>query len=101
MIGKREEMEELLKSTKLFLLKHEELYWAGKCDTVLRKKELSYDSALSELASWFGGMGSFSDLVLHELNGHRVADEEYRAVNDKLTALRNALWEFVGGEQKN
>jgi hypothetical protein len=37
-------------------------------------------------------MGSFSDLVLCEANGHDVARDRTAAMNSELDELRSALW---------
>jgi hypothetical protein len=37
-------------------------------------------------------MGSFNDLMLHPLNGHRIREDETRAVNDRLDRLRSEIF---------
>ncbi len=44
------------------------------------------------VSGWIGSMGSFSDLMIHPLNGHNVRPEEARAKNDHLIRLRGVIY---------
>ncbi len=50
---------------------------------------------VENLLGLYGGMGSFSDLVLHPLNGHRVAEEDLDRVNRQLTELRSGVFRLA------
>lgn len=43
----------------------------------------------------FGGMGSISDLVLHPLNGHRIAEDEVSGTNKRLQELLGKGYELA------
>jgi hypothetical protein len=45
---------------------------------------------------WFGGMGSFNDLILSGLNGHNVAPGSETIVNSSLTCLRRSIYGAIG-----
>lgn len=49
----------------------------------------------------FGGMGSFSDLVIHRLNNHKVQDEQISEINKKLTSLGAAVYEAAQKVNRN
>lgn len=45
--------------------------------------------------SAFEGMGSINDLVLHPINGHRIAESDVTKVNENLRALLSEAWELA------
>lgn len=46
-----------------------------------------------EIKSWYGGMGSFGDVVIYRLkNGNVIDERQGTLVNDKLRAMRSALY---------
>lgn len=47
------------------------------------------------IVHWYGGMGSFSDLWLSDLNGHNVTEADEDKINQKLSKLRSKLYELV------
>lgn len=47
---------------------------------------------IEHLMTAFGGMGSFNDLVLSNMNGHAGTSEELRIMDDRLYALRDRIW---------
>lgn len=64
--------------------------WAERCRSELAR----FDAvALDHLLGAYGGMGSFSDLIILAVNGHDVRPEEEAAVNDRLDALRRQVHE--------
>ncbi|SDQ75759.1 hypothetical protein [Microbacterium sp. cf332] len=40
----------------------------------------------------FGGMGSLNDLVIHPINGHRVASSQVAEANERLSLLRQRIF---------
>ena len=52
-------------------------------------------SGLDRLLRSYGGMGSFNDLVIHPINGHRIDADDLNAVNDRLVQLRQRCWELA------
>jgi hypothetical protein len=51
---------------------------------------------VSEVLSWYGGMGSFNDLMIAAANGHTVAREAESLVNNRLDELRRSIYELAG-----
>lgn len=45
-----------------------------------------------DLLRQFGGMGSFNDVVIHPLNGHRIRDKDVDPVNKELDRIRHRLY---------
>ncbi|WP_421831858.1 DUF6966 domain-containing protein [Limnobacter sp.] len=87
-----------MKSTELLALitlleKSEETNWRYPCDLMLALNQCANDSernyVRSQLKRIFGGMGSFSDLVLYK--NARVLVVE----NNQLETLRRALYESL------
>lgn len=48
--------------------------------------------ALRQLRSCFGGMGSLNDLIIHQVNGHRIDDADVDRVNQQLRDLLTKVW---------
>ncbi|TQJ08662.1 DUF6966 domain-containing protein [Lapillicoccus jejuensis] len=63
--------------------------WATRCGIRLRH---GLYSAFPDILGGFGGMGSVNDLVLCDPNGHKVAPEDERAVNDRLRKLLTTVY---------
>jgi|SRR3954452_822900 hypothetical protein len=59
-----------------------------------RKNDINawYEDGVSDLLSGYGGMGSFNDLVLHPMNGHRLSDSETASINEGLSTLRSTAY---------
>lgn len=88
------EREELLRTLDelLHLLRtHGEVTWADWLDRDRRLIADGHPDALGRLLAAYGGMGSFTDLTLHRVNGHDIADDKVRVVNDRLRTLRSAV----------
>ena len=79
----------LLKQASLLLNEVEEPFWSSRIDKAL----VSVDA--HEVLSWFGGMGSFNDLVIANVNGHRVKPSQEPQVNARLDALRSQLYQLA------
>lgn len=66
--------------------------WARDCLGLVGRGDAH---GLRRVRGAFGGMGSFNDLVLHPMNGHRIAPDEVSALNERLDVLRGRLHEDV------
>jgi hypothetical protein len=66
--------------------------WLQKDAALLRAGDLK---GIVHFLSAFGGMGSIYDLVLHPINGHRVADSDLSNVNESLHVLLSEAWELA------
>ncbi len=67
-----------------------ETAWRHKIQDALLMPEVKQSE---HILGWFGGMGSFNDLLLCEINDHLVSPNNYDAVNDRLEKLRSSLLE--------
>jgi hypothetical protein len=71
---------------------YNEEHWSRWFRTSLRHVEAGDGYGLQHLLGAYGGMGSFSDLVIHPANGHQIDRGDVDAVNDQLRALGGAVW---------
>lgn len=70
-----------------------EKFWADKIKSILRNDDESLSTyQLDEILSWYGGMGSFSDLVISELNGHSITEKDEDHLNDELSKIRSRIY---------
>jgi hypothetical protein len=94
-VGKREELLNKLAEAETLLTHYGEDHWASwlRRDASLIRTGDGF--GLEHLLSAFGGMGSFNDLILHSMNGHRIREEEMRPVNDRLNQLRSEIFELA------
>ena len=84
---KTERLVSLLESASSVLRSCGEEHWSSwleKDAALLRASDLK---AIEHFLGAFGGMGSINDLVLHPINGHRVAEPDIAKVNESLRAL--------------
>jgi len=78
--------EELLRSVG-------EVYWADKIEQGIRKcEENRHGCNVDEICSWYGGMGSFNDLIISANNDHILNREDDAKLNDKLNKLRTDIY---------
>ncbi|WP_367154087.1 hypothetical protein [Methylomonas sp. HYX-M1] len=71
-----------------------ELFWANKILAILKKGGSNFDFyLLDNLLSWYGGMGSFNDLLISEYNDHLVEGRDEKKLNDELNRLRDLIYE--------
>ena len=87
-----ETLRALLDEAVHLLDEHDERHWSEALRKHLVRVDDRDEGAVSAVLGMYGGMGSFSDLVIHPVNGHRIATEEVGQVNDRLSALRSAIW---------
>ena len=71
-----------------------ESYWCEKLKSFADSAEQPWSVAdIDEILSWYGGMGSFSDVYLSTLNDHDVTQENEDEVNSSLSGLRSSIYE--------
>lgn len=71
-----------------------EAFWADKIQAILERGEGDIDLyLLDEILSWYGGMGSFNDLLISEYNDHLVEGKDEEKLNDELGRLRSRIYE--------
>lgn len=89
--SKREQqLRRLMDETANFLDRFGESFWASKLRSAAAKAKL--DSR--EVASWYGGMGSFNDLLISRVNGHRIDVEDEGGTNEQLSRLRSRIYQL-------
>ena len=81
------DLAEALKETLVLLDSVGETFWASKIRVVLQSGDLD------EILSWYGGMGSFNDLLIATANGHQVSREQEPANNAQLRKLQTQIYE--------
>lgn len=81
----------LLKISNL-LAGHGEPTWAKAFGDLADPYAESPESARASIRRLFGGMGSFNDVVLHDLDGSPLREE-----NETLDLLRNRLFALLVG----
>ncbi len=58
-------------------------------------RDYSHASAAKDSLGMFGGMGSISDWVISELNGHKLGGRSKTESNDELKHLTNKLFALL------
>ena len=89
------ELDELLRvldELGKLLRKWNEDRWADWIERDRRLLDDGHPDALGHLLAAFGGMGSLRDLTIHPANGHTIAEDRIRPVNDRLRTLRGAAY---------
>lgn len=69
-----------------------ESVWRARIEQAVGDGSPISPTVASEILSWNSGAGSFTDLVLHPLNGHALTSSEASAVNTELNRARSALY---------
>ena len=87
---------QLLMNCEALLRSVGEAFWADKVQAVLIRSGNSLDLyLLEEILSWYGGMGSFNDLMISEYNDHLMEGKDEEKLNDDLSRLRNEIYQEV------
>lgn len=66
--------------------------WAARLETERQRVAAGHAFGLRAISGFFGGMGSFNDLIIHPINGHRVELSDVEKVNSRLDVLRETIW---------
>src|SRR5437868_15477341 len=85
---------ELLDETAALLRKHRETFWAQQLQRDAEGLR-QYPLGANGLLSHFGGMGSFTDLMLCRRNGHSGTDAELAAADRELDRLRARMHDLA------
>ena len=62
--------------------------WSNKINQATKTDDI--DPA--KILSWYGGMGSFNDLLISNHNGHAIKQRDEDVVNEELSDLRNKIY---------
>jgi hypothetical protein len=87
-----DKLMERLRDTITLLRKYKENGWA---DWLQRDHDWIAQRdfrGVQHLFNAFGGVGSFSDLLIHPANGHELPEDEVVPVNQRLNALCGELY---------
>ena len=78
-----------------------ENFWKLKIKKMifLLEKDTNYQHVPDEILSWFGGMGSFNDLILCKENGHSVVNSTIS--NGNLSKFRETIAQSARAYQKS
>ena len=83
---------------KNFLRDVGEIFWADKIKAVLNKSNGPLEThKLKEILSWYGGMGSFNDIMILECNGHSIDLMDEDKVNCELKKIRSKIYDLAEG----
>lgn len=88
----RDELLRILDQLAKLLRTWDEDRWAEWIERDRRLIDDGHPDALGHLLAAFGGMGSLRDLTIHPVNGHEIAEDRIRPVNDRLRTLRGAAF---------
>jgi hypothetical protein len=84
-------LRQVLDETAGFLEKYGESVWS----TRLRRATMKSTIDVREICTWFGGMGSFNDLIIAQINGHHIEPGAEQTANAKLAVLRHKIYELA------
>lgn len=90
------DLVELLDSCESLLRSVHEDFWSDKINSLKQKVDNNVDIyILEEIKSWYGGMGSFNDLIISNYNGHLIEEKYEKELNDELNKMRNQIYQEV------
>ena len=90
--SKKEKLLDALREVLVIFQKYEVKIWYEHLSPYIISIENDERGTAEKLLKEFGGMGSFSDLVLSHLNGHSITEEEEKSANSKLDKLRQRIY---------
>ncbi|UIN29340.1 DUF6966 domain-containing protein [Microbacterium binotii] len=83
-------LEQSLRELNTLLASVGETFWAQWAARAADRIAAGGDPG--DVRGVFGGMGSFSDLIIHPANGHAITDDQVAAVNRRLDELRQRIY---------
>ena len=88
-----EDLTTILSRCATLLQQAGESFWSQKIQKILldTNSDLTLRH-LNEILSWYGGMGSFNDVILSQINGHDMDDLEEDDLNARLDQLRETIY---------
>jgi hypothetical protein len=69
-----------------------ETFWADKARNAMKSPDA--DNMAWTASRWFGGMGSFNDLILCRLNGHEGSEAQLAEANQRLNDLSSEIYQL-------
>lgn len=69
-------------------------FWADKLLRIVQRSGSSLDmNLIEEIISFYGGMGSFNDLIISHHNDHVVKGKDEDRLNNELAKLRSEIYQ--------
>jgi len=68
-----------------------ETFWSGRIENIVEQGVSPF--AARDILGWYRGMGSFSDLIISQMNGHDLKAADESEINIRLSSLRTAIFE--------
>ena len=87
-------LNELLTDCMKLLQSVGETFWSEKIEAVVERGISPF--AARSILEWYGGMGSFTDLLICRINGHDVEVGDEPEINKRLSALRTEIYKKAG-----
>ena len=84
-----------LQDVKTILEDHQAFeHWMRKIEAIQSSSGGSYGRREArQIISWYGGMGSFNDLMISTMNGHCIRPEDASEVNLRLNILLSTVYD--------
>lgn len=70
-----------------------ETFWASRIEGMASSGANLTPYQARQIVAWYGGMGSFNDLLIAQINGHAVLQPEEDAINLVLNKLRATIYD--------
>jgi hypothetical protein len=83
-------LREALIKAKILLEGVGETNWSSRLRQAAEKSPID----LPTVRSWYGGMGSFNDVLIARINGHHIEPADEQEKNDMLNKLRRQIYEL-------
>ena len=78
------------------LVEVNEKHWTKKVSEVVESNiENRLENDSKQVLAWYGGVGSFSDLIISHINGHDVDQGKEEEINEHFGRLRSRIWQLA------
>lgn len=85
------DLRKTLSECEALLRESGEDFWSHKIESILKNwVGITYHDC-EKILSWYGGMGSFNDLLICPQNNHQIGSEDFNEVNQKLQLLQSEI----------
>ncbi len=85
-------LSNLVKCEKLLKDVGEE-FWSSNLRNIIQQYTDEWSpSSIDRILSWYGGMGSFNDLMISTHNGHMIDEGDEEKLNDELDLIRDEIY---------
>ena len=78
---------------KALLTRHKVKGWTPNLSRARRSIEKgAARKSARDILSWYGGMGSFNDLIIYQINGEKRDKEDRGEINERLRRLQETIY---------